>query len=136
MKLKLILAMFAASFVFAACGDKKTADGEDVTASDSISTEEIDKTAVANDTVTLPVDTEAPVVVTVRGKVGQITNGKDGYTAQIKDDSGKEYYVTISRVNMADNKQYREVKAGDMITVKGESFKMEDQLYIKAETLE
>lgn len=136
MKLRNSILILAATLSLAACGDKKTSESTDGTATDSVEFKEIDKTAAANDTVAPAVDTEAPVTVTVRGKVSQVTNGKDGYTAQIKDDSGREYFVTISRVNMADGNQYKEVKAGDMITVKGESFKMGDELHIKAETLE
>ena len=58
--------------------------------------------------------------VSVKGKVTQITRGKDGYTAEIKTDDGKTYSAVISSVNLAGSAQYREVKIGDMIEVEGE----------------
>jgi hypothetical protein len=131
MKVKALILILATALSLASCGDKKADTNEGV----ANSTEEIDKTAVANDTLTPNVDTEAPVTVTVNGKVADITMGKDGYTAHITDDSGRDYYATISRVNLHDPSQYREVKMGDKITVKGESFKLEDKLHIKVHEL-
>lgn len=133
MRITSFIAVTAIALSFVACGDKKAEDNKEVL--NSKTTEEIDNTTVTNDTLTPHVDTEAPVTVTIRGKVSQITMGKDGYTALIKDDSGREYYATISRVNLHDPKQYKDVKAGDVITVKGESFKLEDKLHIKVHEL-
>lgn len=116
-----------------ACNDKKDNDVNDMTALDSAA-HPIDNTEVDRDTLT-PEVTEAPVTVTIQGRVAQITNGKDGYTALIMEDSGREYYATISRVNLADPQQYREVKEGDKITVKGESFKLDEKLHIKVHEL-
>ena len=56
----------------------------------------------------------------MKGKVTQITRGKDGYTAEIKTDAGKTYSAVISSVNLAGSGQYREVKIGDVIEVEGE----------------
>ena len=132
MKVKASLLILATALSLASCGDKKADSNEGMA---DKSTEEVDKTAVANDTLTPNVDTEAPVTVTVNGKVADITMGKDGYTAHITDDSGRDYYATISRVNLQDPTQYKEVKTGDKITVKGESFKLEDKLHIKVHEL-
>jgi lysyl-tRNA synthetase class II len=131
MKTKPFILILAAALSLASCNDKKAEENNEGAAA----TEEIDKTAVASDTLTPNVDTEAPVTVTINGKVADITMGKDGYTAHITDDSGRDYYATISRVNLHDPAQYKEVKAGDKITVKGESFKLEDKLHIKVHEL-
>jgi RecJ-like exonuclease len=58
--------------------------------------------------------------VSVKGKVTQITRGKDGYTAGIKTDDGKTHFAVVSSVNLAGAGQYREVKVGDVIEVEGE----------------
>jgi len=134
MKNKLLVSLFISGLLFAACNDKKDNDVDDMTAVDT-TVYPVDNTAVERDTLTPDIDVEAPVTVTVQGRVAKITNGKDGYTVLIKEDSGKEYYATISRVNLADPKQYKEVKEGDRITVKGESFKLDEKLHIKVHEL-
>ena len=114
------------------CGDRKADENAEKNV-DTLST------AVATghpDIDTTAVETEANVTTTVKGTVTAVQNGKDGYTATIKDDSGKLFYATISIPNLDDPKQYRAVAVGDVITVKGESWKMEDELHIKAEVLE
>jgi RecJ-like exonuclease len=135
MKNTISILLLAPMLALTACADKKAGDMQG-TSSDTVQPAPTDGTAVA-DTVA-PVtqeETEAPVIVTVQGKVTEIQQGKDGYTAQIKDDSGKVYFATISIPNLTDPKQYKAVKAGDVITVKGESWKMGEELHIKAEDL-
>jgi RecJ-like exonuclease len=128
--------LLAGMFTLTACGDRKAEVSEDTTATDSI-TQPIDNTEAATDTVaTAETQTEAPVITTVRGKVTAINQGKDGYTAELKDDAGKTYFATISIPNLDDPKGYRAVKVGDVITVHGESWKMENELHIKATKLE
>ena len=65
----------------------------------------------------------------VRGKVVSIENGKDGYTAKIKTEDGKVYYVTISIPNLGRENahQYRDVSVGEIIEVKGELWSMGDE---------
>jgi lysyl-tRNA synthetase class II len=127
--------VLAVALALASCADKKSVEVDNPEVTDSITATPADGTAVANDTTATAVETEAPVAVTVKGKVSKIVFGKDGYTAQVKDDSGREYFATVSRSNLDDAKQYRELKVGDVITVKGESFKLEDELHIKVEDL-
>jgi len=138
MKTKITTLLVAATVILASCNDKKEAyDSTPANTKDSIDAmhhNSHDHEGHGHSHNDKHVETEAPVTVTVSGKVADITTGKDGYTAKIKDDSGKEYFVTISRVNMGD--KYREVKAGETMTVKGESFKMDDGLHIKAEKFE
>lgn len=131
MKKLIVPVLFA--FAVISCGDKK-ADGPANTA-DSITAQPVDKTETETDSVT-PEEANAPVIVTVKGKVAHILPGKDGYMAEITDDTGKTFFMTVSIPNMKDPKQYKQVKIGDVVTVKGESWKMDDELHIKVEELE
>lgn len=57
----------------------------------------------------------------ITGDVQEIQNGKDGYTAKIITSEKEIYFATISRVNLAENSaQYRPVKIGERISVKGD----------------
>lgn len=123
MKTILLTLLFILGILFVSCNNKKEAHVNDKAVNDTITIEK----------ESLP--TEAPVKVIVRGRVAEIIYGKDGYTARINDDSGKQYFATISRVNLDDPKQYKDVKQGDLITVKGESFKVDGKLYIKVHEL-
>lgn len=129
MKKLIIPILFA--FMVVACGDKK-ADGPTDTV-DSTYTGPVGNTAAGVDSVA---EEAAPAHVVVRGKVVHIVPGKDGYMAEITDDSGNTFFTTISIPNMKDAKQYRQVNVGDVITVKGESWKMDEEFHIKAEELE
>ncbi len=126
------LLIIAASFLLTliSCG-KKEGNSEMEKPSDSLAAP-VDNTATAYDTLSAEAqEVRADVTVTVDGKVTGITQGKDGQTAELTDDSGKKYYATISIPNLKDPKQYRAVKVGDRIIVKGDSWKMEDGLHIK-----
>jgi hypothetical protein len=62
--------------------------------------------------------------ITLSGEVTAIVNGKDGYTATIKDKNGAESYATISIINLQkSNGNYKSCKVGDAITVTGEYWK-------------
>ena len=136
MKIRLSLVMLAAAAMsVTACNEKKEGTDAEMTANDTVAAHGHDEHDGHGHDHDAEIEIEAPVDVTINGKVGEITFGKDGYTAQLKDDSGREYFVTISRANLDDPKQYMELKAGDKITVKGESFKLDDKLHIKVEEL-
>jgi len=60
-------------------------------------------------------------IVTVTGKVEEIVNGKDGYTAKITSADGI-YFITASIPNSIDPKNYRRVAVGETVTVKGEQW--------------
>ena len=115
------------------CGEKKSEQGADMV-TDTVAKEQVDNTEVAIDTINQE-EMDANVMVTVKGKVTHIVPGKDGYMAEIQDDSGKTYFTTISIPNMDDPKDYKQVNIGDVITVKGESWKMDDELHIKVTEL-
>lgn len=74
-------------------------------------------------------------IISVEGKVSEINQGKDGYTAILTSAGGKVYYATISIPNLKDPKQYRAVKIGESIKVSGDSWKMEDDNYITVREL-
>lgn len=130
-----------AAAMFIGCSDKaaSNASSED-SQSATITEKHIDtlSTTVATghtDIDTTDVAPPAPVTAKVRGEVTEIKQGKDGYTATIKDDSGKLYYATISKINM-DTQMYKTVSVGDMLTVKGQSWKSGEDLHIKVEIMD
>lgn len=58
------------------------------------------------------------------GKVQEIVMGKDGYTAKLATTENSIYLVTISRANLLEPTQYRQVSTGETIQVKGDIFKI------------
>lgn len=62
---------------------------------------------------------------TVAGKVLEINNGKDGYTAKIETKDKEIYYVTISHSNLKNHEQYKSVKVGEVLNVTGDYWKTE-----------
>lgn len=130
----LSLALIGAALTFTAC-KKETAKEEEpvaeVTDSTVIEMPPVDSTGVATDA---PVVTETKTI-TVTGKVTEINKGKDGYTAKISSAEGPSYFATISIPNLTDAKQYRSVKVGDNITVKGEPTNIEEDVLIKVTEL-
>lgn len=67
----------------------------------------------------------------VSGKVESIEGGKDGYTAKITTDTKEVYFATISIVNVGGPQNYKQLKIGDVVSVKGEKWKTEDENHIK-----
>lgn len=69
----------------------------------------------------------------VEGIVKEKTPGKDGYTAQIEANDGKIYYATISRVNLKDDKQYRDFNTNELVKLTGEAWTMDgkEQLIVR-----
>jgi len=102
-----------------------------------------DTTAVAQpiaDTTATPValpgaEHKNDDVIEVTGKVTEINQGKDGYTAKITTADGKVYSATISIPNLDNPKQYRAVKVGDNITVKGVVTNLESDVLIRVKEL-
>ena len=68
---------------------------------------------------------------TVSGKVDAIEAGKDGYTAKITTDAKEVYFATISIVNVGGPQNYKQLKIGDVVAVKGEKWKTEEENHIK-----
>lgn len=67
----------------------------------------------------------------VSGKVESIENGKDGYTAKINTADKQVYFATISIVNVGGPQNYKQLKIGDEVSVKGEIWKTDDEKHIK-----
>jgi hypothetical protein len=68
---------------------------------------------------------------TITGKVDSIESGKDGYTAKITTDAKEVYFATISIVNVGGPQNYKQVKIGNQVSVKGEIWKTDDEKHIK-----
>jgi len=138
MKNKILMLGFAFTLLnLTACSEKKDA----VTTQDpSAAVDAIDTTAAVTDTVNtaaIPAETTTEGTdITVKGEVTEITNGKDGYMAKIKDSQGTFYTATISIPNMADPKQYRAVKVGEVINVTGTTFTLGEETGIKVSSLQ
>jgi uncharacterized protein YdbL (DUF1318 family) len=69
------------------------------------------------------------------GTVASVERGKDGYTALLKSDKGKQFNAVISRVNLAESKQYQELAIGDKVTVYGDSMLLGDIISIKVKQI-
>lgn len=69
---------------------------------------------------------------TIEGKVTEIQNGKDGYTAKVEVSKKLSYFVTISRINLKNSGQYKSVKIGDALKVSGDFWKLKKDNYITA----
>jgi len=67
----------------------------------------------------------------VSGKVESIESGKDGYTAKINTDTKEVYFATISIVNVGGPQNYKQLKIGDVVSLKGEVWKSDDENHIK-----
>ena len=88
--------------------------------------------ATVKETPATPAASEKPVKE-ITGKVKEVVNGKDGYTAKVVSEDGKVYSATVSHANLKDPSQYKTVKAGDQVTVKGDSWMMgeEEQITVR-----
>lgn len=88
--------------------------------------------ATIKETPAKPTESEKPVKE-ITGKVKEVVSGKDGYTAKVVSEDGKVYSATVSHANLKDPSQYKTVKAGDQVTVKGDSWMMgeEEQITVR-----
>jgi hypothetical protein len=72
---------------------------------------------------------------TVSGKVESIESGKDGYTAKISTDKNEIYFATISIVNVGGPENYKQLKEGEEVTLKGEIWKTDTEKHIKVKEI-
>jgi hypothetical protein len=72
---------------------------------------------------------------TVSGKVESIENGKDGYTAKINTAKNEVYFATISIVNVGGSQNYKQLKEGEEVTLKGEIWKTDTEKHIKVKEI-
>jgi hypothetical protein len=64
---------------------------------------------------------------TIEGEVLEINQGKDGYTAKLKNNTEEIYFVTISRANLINPTQYKTTKIGEKLKVLGEFWKLKNE---------
>lgn len=114
----LSIALVSATIAFTSCNNKKEAIEQPVEAIDTAATQ-VEPAADTTAVVTAPAHKDGEAIE-ITGEVTEFNQGKDGYTAKLKTAEGKMYSATISIPNLDNPKQYRAVKAGDKITVKGE----------------
>lgn len=120
------LAFLSAVIAFSSCQQHKNATiddaGNEVVKVRTPTEDTIDKTE------TPPMKTE-----TIEGFVVEINRGKDGYTAKIETPAMRIVAATISRSNLKDPEQYKEVKVGESLSVTGDSWRLEkeDQLTVR-----
>jgi hypothetical protein len=84
------------------------------------------------DTLSSELPTNLPVFNSITGVVEAIQPGKDGYTAKVKTRKQETVFVTVSRVNLKDPKQYRSVQVGDTLEALGEEWEMNGETHLKA----
>jgi hypothetical protein len=137
MKTRFLPIVFLSFLLTTACTEKK--QGE-VPEDEVPAAEQVDATATAADSVPPAEQQEAARpkegdVITVTGEVFEINQGKDGYSAKLKNAEGQTYVATISIPNMADPKDYHAVNKGETITVTGVVFPVEEDIMIKVTKL-
>jgi hypothetical protein len=120
------LALLSAVIAFAACESNKKSTIND-------SGDEVVKVRTPTQDTLNKDEKPAADVRTVEGKVIDTNHGKDGYTAKIETAENEIYAVTISHSNLKDPKQYKEAKAGEMLKVTGDFWKMgeENQITVR-----
>ncbi|MCV9929268.1 hypothetical protein OIU83_16495 [Flavobacterium sp. LS1R49] len=72
---------------------------------------------------------------TISGKVESIELGKDGYTARIKTEKNEIYFATISIVNLGGPENYKKLKEGDVVSLKGEIWKADTEKHLKVKEI-
>ncbi|MBF7091224.1 hypothetical protein IUY40_06705 [Flavobacterium sp. ALJ2] len=72
---------------------------------------------------------------TISGKIESIEFGKDGYTAKVKTEKNEIYYAIISIVNMGGPENYKKLKEGDEVSLKGDIWKTNTEKHIKVKEI-
>lgn len=72
---------------------------------------------------------------TISGKVVAVEAGKDGYTAKISTDKNEIYFATISIVNVGGPQNYKQLKVGEEVSLKGEIWKTDAEKHIKVKEI-
>ena len=71
----------------------------------------------------------------ILGKVVSVEFAKDGYTAKIKTDNSDVYFATISIVNVGGPQNYKQLKEGQEVLLKGEIWKTEFENHMKVDEI-
>ena len=72
---------------------------------------------------------------TISGKVVAVEFGKDGFTAKINTDKNEIYFAVISIVNVGGPQNYKLLKEGQEVTLKGEIWKTDTENHIKVKEI-
>lgn len=72
---------------------------------------------------------------TISGKVVSVEFGKDGYTAKINTAKNEIYFAVISIVNVGGPQNYKQLKEGEEVSLKGEIWKTETENHIKVKEI-
>jgi hypothetical protein len=72
---------------------------------------------------------------TISGKVISVEFGKDGYTAKINTAKNEVYFATISIVNVGGPQNYKLLKEGEEVSLKGEIWKTETEKHMKVKEI-
>lgn len=72
---------------------------------------------------------------TITGKVVAVEFGKDGYTAKINTDKNEIYLALISIVNLGGPQNYKLLKEGEEVSLKGEIWKTETENHINVKEI-
>lgn len=72
---------------------------------------------------------------TISGKVESVVFGKDGYTAKIHTDKNEIYFAVISIVNVGGPQNYKQLKQGEEVSLKGEIWKTETENHMKVKEI-
>jgi len=70
--------------------------------------------------------------LSVSGTIIEITPGKDGYIATLKNKEGDNYIITMTRTRL--QQKYSTVKIGDQITVSGDTIHLNNNINILVKT--
>jgi len=66
---------------------------------------------------------ETNKVITVKGKITKIENGKDGYTATLEKNKNKSYAITVSMINLQHSGgTFKRYEVGQTIRATGSSW--------------
>ena len=73
-------------------------------------------------------------IFSAKGTVQAIEQGKDGYTAALKDDKGQDFDAVISRVKMQTG--YKTLQPGDVVTLYGDTIRLDSRLRVLVNKIE
>lgn len=119
----LVTILLGSALAFAACGDNKSATSG--AASDTTSSTAPAVTDSTPQTTVQPADSAR---YTVTGTIEGITQGKDGYMADLKGDDGKSYSMTVSVMRLTN--RYTRFNKGDKVTVSGDTIHLGDKVNV------
>ncbi|HSD07201.1 hypothetical protein [Flavobacterium sp.] len=71
----------------------------------------------------------------ISGKVVAIEFGKDGYTAKVNTNKNEIYFALISIVNVGGPQNYKLLKEGEEVSLRGEIWKTDTENHMKVKEI-